>query len=88
MQKKSIVLFSGGLDSTTCLAVVKSLGYEIYALSFNYGQKHAIEVEKAIAKVGEISPEYCHNSSLRFSTEVRSKVYEDMMVSVKGGNRW
>jgi 7-cyano-7-deazaguanine synthase len=45
--KKAIVLFSGGLDSTTCLAIAKSEGYECYALSFNYGQKHNAELNAA-----------------------------------------
>jgi len=45
--KKVIVLFSGGLDSTTCLALAASRGYECYALSFSYGQKHSIELEAA-----------------------------------------
>lgn len=49
MQKKAVVLFSGGLDSTTCLAVAKSEGYAVHALSFNYGQKHAVEIEHAKA---------------------------------------
>lgn len=44
---KAIVLFSGGLDSTTCLAYAKAQGYECYTLSFQYGQKHQIEVENA-----------------------------------------
>lgn len=48
MQKKSVVLFSGGLDSTTCLAIARSQGYAIHALSFNYGQKHSVEVSRAI----------------------------------------
>ena len=46
--KKAVVLLSGGLDSTTILAMVKSEGYEIYALSFDYGQRHNIELELAL----------------------------------------
>ena len=49
MQKKSVVLFSGGLDSTTCLAIATSLDFEVYALSFRYGQKHAVEITQSIA---------------------------------------
>ena len=45
--KKAVVLLSGGLDSTTALAIAKSQGFEIYALSFRYGQRHLIELESA-----------------------------------------
>jgi 7-cyano-7-deazaguanine synthase len=45
--KKAIVLLSGGLDSTVTLAVAESEGYEIYALSFHYGQRHTKELESA-----------------------------------------
>lgn len=47
MTRKAIVLLSGGLDSTTVLAHAKSEGFEPYALSFRYGQRHAIELEAA-----------------------------------------
>lgn len=47
MRKKAIILFSGGLDSTTCLAIASAQGYECYALSFEYGQKHESEVAYA-----------------------------------------
>jgi len=52
MRKKAIILFSGGLDSTTCLAIAKAQGFACYALSFEYGQKHNVELEhaKALAK--------------------------------------
>lgn len=45
--KKAVVLLSGGLDSTTALAIAISEGYEVYALSFQYGQRHRVELESA-----------------------------------------
>jgi 7-cyano-7-deazaguanine synthase len=47
MSKRAVVLLSGGVDSTTTLAIAKSEGYEIYALSFIYGQRHQVELERA-----------------------------------------
>ena len=44
---KAIVLLSGGLDSTTVLAIAKAEGYKTYALSFSYGQRHSWELECA-----------------------------------------
>jgi len=44
---KAVVLLSGGLDSTTVLAIAKADGYETYALSFSYGQRHSWELECA-----------------------------------------
>ena len=45
--RKAVVLLSGGLDSTTVLAIAKQQGYEVHALSFDYGQIHRIELEAA-----------------------------------------
>src|SRR5688572_4390630 len=47
MTKKAIVLLSGGLDSTTCLALAKASGFECYAMSFNYSQKNNAELNAA-----------------------------------------
>ena len=47
MSKRAVVLLSGGLDSTTVLAIAQSQGYEVAALSFRYGQRHAVELEAA-----------------------------------------
>jgi 7-cyano-7-deazaguanine synthase len=45
--KKAVVLSSGGLDSTTAMAIARYQGFEIYSLSFSYGQRHAFELEAA-----------------------------------------
>lgn len=44
---KAVVLLSGGLDSTTCLAIARADGFEPFALSFRYGQRHTPELEAA-----------------------------------------
>jgi len=45
--KRAVILLSGGLDSATTLAIAHSEGFECYALTFRYGQRHALEVEAA-----------------------------------------
>jgi 7-cyano-7-deazaguanine synthase len=45
--KKAVVLLSGGIDSTTAMAIAKAAGYEVYGLSFDYGQRHRVELEAA-----------------------------------------
>ena len=72
--KRAVVLLSGGLDSTTMLAIAKAQGFELYTLTFCYAQKHAIEAEIAekIArnfgvidhKVLDIDPAIFGNSAL------------------------
>ena len=47
MKPKAVVLLSGGLDSTTAFAVASSRGFEVHALSVDYGQRHRIELERA-----------------------------------------
>lgn len=49
---RAVVLLSGGLDSATAAAIAKSEGYELYAISFSYGQRHSKEIECA-RRVGE-----------------------------------
>jgi 7-cyano-7-deazaguanine synthase len=48
MSDKAVVLLSGGIDSSTTLAIAKDEGYELYALSLDYGQRHSLELEAAI----------------------------------------
>lgn len=45
--KRAICLLSGGLDSTTCLAIARSDGFQCYCLSFDYGQRHKYELQAA-----------------------------------------
>ncbi len=45
--KKAVILSSGGVDSTTVMAIAKSEGFSLYSLSFNYGQRHSFELESA-----------------------------------------
>ena len=45
--KRAVILSSGGLDSTTVMAIARSEGFEIYSLTFNYGQRHSIELQAA-----------------------------------------
>lgn len=49
MKKKAVVLLSGGLDSATVAAIASSEGYDLYALSFSYGQRHSVELDAARA---------------------------------------
>ena len=55
MRKKAVVLLSGGLDSTTTLAIARDEGYDAYCMSFRYGQRHTVELqfsEKAAKALG------------------------------------
>jgi len=56
VRKRAVVLLSGGLDSTTALAIARSRGYELHAMSFRYGQRHSVEIECAskVAKAADV----------------------------------
>lgn len=55
--KPAVVLLSGGLDSATVLAIAQQQGFNVYAMSFNYGQRHVLEVDCArnIAKAASVA---------------------------------
>ena len=91
MTPKAIVLFSGGLDSTTTLAIAKSAGYALFAISFNYGQQHKVEIDKAkiIAedfgvkehRIANIDLRHFGNSALTDSIDVPTHREEEEMSS-------
>ncbi|QSH41306.1 7-cyano-7-deazaguanine synthase QueC [Lentisphaerota bacterium ZTH] len=64
---KAVILLSGGLDSATCLAMARSQGYDCYALSFDYGQRHTCELQAAkdIAKTIGVEKHIIVNIDLR-----------------------
>ena len=45
--KRAVILLSGGLDSTTCLAIAREQGFDLFALTVNYGQRHIFELQAA-----------------------------------------
>ncbi len=84
---RAVVLLSGGLDSSTVLAMALDMGYEVHALSFDYGQRHARELESArkIAeyynvphKILKIDLRQIGGSALTDDIEVPSRSVEDI----------
>src|SRR6266705_2138498 len=61
VRMKAIVLLSGGIDSTTTLAVAQRDGFDVHALTFRYGQRHAHEIEltKKIAERADVAHHIC-----------------------------
>jgi len=78
---KAVILLSGGLDSATILAMAKDQGYECYALSFNYGQRHAAELNAA-AKVVSIFNVIEHKTIDLDLTQIGGSALTDNKIAV------
>lgn len=79
--KKAIVLLSGGLDSATCLAIAKDQGYECYALSFDYGQRHNSEL-LAAQRVAESAGVTAHKVVQLGLREIGGSALTDQAIDV------
>jgi 7-cyano-7-deazaguanine synthase len=79
--KKAIVLLSGGLDSTTCLAIAKHQGFTCYALSFQYGQKHSAEL-MAAKKIAQAFAVATHHIMPLDLTAISSSAVTDETIAV------
>jgi len=84
---KAVILISGGLDSATTAALARDLGFDLYGMTFRYGQRHAVEVEAAKRVAGavgladhvivDIDPLVFHGSSLVSGGDVPPDVPKD-----------
>ena len=83
--KNAVILLSGGLDSTTCMAVAKSEGYDLYPISFDYHQRNKIEVESAkkIAKFFGAKKHIVINTNMN---EIGGSALTDDNISVPEGD--
>lgn len=92
MTRKAVILLSGGLDSTTVAMFAASKGFDLHILSFSYGQRHSIELEKAknvVSKLPSIVEHkiitvdlsFVSNSALNFQADVPKDTYYDNLKS-------
>jgi 7-cyano-7-deazaguanine synthase len=82
---KAVVLLSGGLDSTVCMAVAKSKGLEVYPISFNYHQRHSIELEgaKKVADFFQVKKHLIIETNME---QIGGSALTDMNINVPDGD--
>lgn len=82
---KAVILLSGGLDSTVCMACAKEAGYELYPISFDYHQRHSIELESA-KKVAEFYQVAQHIVIETNMNAIGGSALTDTSIDVPDGN--
>lgn len=80
-KKKAVICVSGGLDSATCLAIAKSQGFDCYALSFDYGQRHIAEL-KAASKIATLLGAIQHKTIKLGLGELKGSALTDLTMTV------
>ena len=83
--EKAVVLLSGGLGSTTCMAVAKEKGLDVYPISFNYHQRHSIELEgaKKVAAYYEVKKHLIIETNME---QIGGSALTDKKIEVPDGN--
>jgi 7-cyano-7-deazaguanine synthase len=87
MTPPAIVLLSGGLDSATTAAIAKAAGYELHALSFHYGQRHAGELDAARAVARQLGILHHHIAELDLRSMGGSALTDDIPVPAGRSDR-
>src|SRR5262245_32075221 len=87
MASAGLVLFSGGIDSTTTLAIALREFAEVYALSFDYGQRHRIELEKAQRVIKQFSVKEHHVFTIDLRQIGGSALTSDLGVPKQGSQK-
>ncbi len=88
MQKQAVVLLSGGLDSTTCLAVALEQGFDVTAVSFDYSQRHRVELDAARAVVAHYGVRRHYVFNVGLFKEIGRSALTDDTIGVPSGRSW
>jgi len=85
-QERAVVILSGGLDSTTCMGIAKDQGYDLFPISFDYGQRHRNELNNARAVAAHYGAGDRHKIvSLSFLREIGGSALTDHSIEVPVG---
>ncbi|WP_188802248.1 7-cyano-7-deazaguanine synthase QueC [Sporolactobacillus putidus] len=82
MAKKAVVVLSGGLDSTTCMGIANHEGYELYPLTFSYGQRHDREVAQAKKVAAYFHAKKHRVVDISFFKQMGGSALTDMSINV------
>lgn len=85
-KERAVIILSGGLDSTTCMGIAQAEGYELYPITFDYGQRHANELDNARAVAEHYGASDRHKIvSMSFLREIGGSALTDESIEVPTG---